>query len=177
MLDAVVPRKQLKHWPTPTPSGGRGCPIGLGVNLNVTETEPATEMTSVAGTAPAGVLATPPTYLRRPLRRFADGSRPPTPEGSLHGFPGGDVATPIHPSTGRPSLPPSSSARSPIGPLRSVLSLTGGLRVYRVPETKRRAVQVVPLCRWPDICGRGPLTPHTWPRTFWSKPISTFGLS
>ena len=50
----------------------RGCLIGLGVNLDVTETEPATEMTSVAQAAPATVLTTAPTFLRRLLRRLAD---------------------------------------------------------------------------------------------------------
>ena len=72
--------------------GARGCPIGLGVNLDVTETVPATEMISVAQAAPARVITTVPTFLRRLLRRFADCSRPPTPEGSLPGFPWGDVA-------------------------------------------------------------------------------------
>src|SRR5436190_13736585 len=41
-----------------TPSTGRGCPIGLGANLDITEAAPATDMTSVAGAAPAKVIAT-----------------------------------------------------------------------------------------------------------------------
>jgi hypothetical protein len=54
-------------------------------------------------------------YLHHCPRRLADCSRPSTPEGSLPGFPWGDVATPIRPTTGRRSLPPSSSTRSPVG--------------------------------------------------------------
>src|SRR5262245_55358242 len=42
-----------------TPLTGRGCPIGLGVRLSVPQAVPATEMTSVAGAAPARVVATP----------------------------------------------------------------------------------------------------------------------
>jgi hypothetical protein len=76
----------------------------------------------------------PPTYLRRLLKWFASGSRAPTPEGSLLPFGQGTVATPIHPITGRPSLPPSSSTRSPIGSSCESLSLTGGLRAYHVPR-------------------------------------------
>ena len=90
-----------------TPLTGHGCPIGLGVHLSVTTAEPATEMSSVAAVAPARVVTTPPTYLHHSLRRLADGSRPPTPEGSRPACAGGDVATPIRPITGRPSLPPS----------------------------------------------------------------------
>jgi hypothetical protein len=71
-------------------TGIRGCPIGLGVNLSATAAEPATEMVSVAAGAPARVLATPPTYLPPSLRRLADGSRPPTPGGSLPTFVGGN---------------------------------------------------------------------------------------
>src|SRR5262245_39951708 len=100
----------------------RGCPIGLGADLGVTAAEPATEMTSVAGAAPARTVTFPPTDLRRPLRRLADGSRPPTPRGSLLAFARGDVATPVRPATGRLSLPPRSSPRSPVGSPRGSLS-------------------------------------------------------
>src|SRR5262249_57341097 len=85
-------------------------------------------MTSVAEAAPATVVATALTDLRRLLRRLADRSRPPTPEGSLPGFPWGDVATPIRPITGRHSLPPSSSTRSPVGSPCGSLSLPVGVR-------------------------------------------------
>jgi len=33
------------------------------------------------------------------------------------------------------------------------------------------------LGRWRDICGRGPLSPGTWPRTVWFRPDSLFGLA
>ena len=78
------------HRPT-TPLPGHGCPNGLGVNLSVTTAVPATEMTSVAAVAPAKVVATLPTVLHHSLRRLADGSRPPTPEGSLAPFGWGSV--------------------------------------------------------------------------------------
>src|SRR6266436_1619924 len=53
-----------------------------------------------------------------------------------HGIlsPGG--STPIRPVTGRPSLPPSSFTRSPIGPPYGLLSLAGGLRAYHVPQAE-----------------------------------------
>src|SRR5439155_6113606 len=109
----------------------RGCPIGLGVNLGVTATVPATEMISVAQAAPAGVIATSPTDLLCLLRRWADGSRPLTPEGSRPAFARSDVATgstPVRPVTGRRSLPPSSLTRSPIAPPYGSSPRAGGRR-------------------------------------------------
>ena len=91
---------------------------------------------SVARAAPAEVITTSPTDLHCPLRRLADGSRPPTPEGSQHGFPWGHVATPIQPITGWRSLAPSSCTRSPIGSPCGSLSLAGGLRAYHVASPK-----------------------------------------
>jgi hypothetical protein len=129
----------LRH-PT-TPLTGRGCPIGLGVNLSVTEAGPATEMISVAAVAPAKVVATSPTVLHHSLRRLADGSRPPTPEGSRPACAWGDVATPVRPITGRLSLPPSCSTRSPIGSSYDWLSLAGWLRAYHVPRVKQGRVR------------------------------------
>jgi hypothetical protein len=79
-------------------------------------------MSAVAAVAPAQVVATWPSYLHHSLRRLADGSRPPTPEGSLPAFAWGDVATPIRPITGRPSLSPSSFTCCPIGSPRGSLS-------------------------------------------------------
>jgi hypothetical protein len=137
-VPARYERTRLRR-PT-TPLTRRGCPIGLGVNLDVTEAVPATEMTSVAEAAPATVVATAPTFLRRSLRRFADRSRPSTPEGSRPGFPWGAVPTPIRPITGWPSLPPSSSTRSPIGSPYGSLSLAGGLRAYHVASLKPRGL-------------------------------------
>src|SRR5262249_36486559 len=92
-----------------------------------------------AGAAPAEVIATSPAYLLCPLRRLADGSRPPTPEGSRPAFAWGEVATPIRPITDRHSLAPSSFTRSPIGRPCGRLSLAGGLRAYHVPRRKWRA--------------------------------------
>jgi hypothetical protein len=123
-----------------TPLTRRGCPIGLGVHLSVTAAVPATEMSSVAAGAPARVITTPPTYLHPSLRRLADGSRPPTPEGSLPPFGWGDVATPIRPITGRPSLAPSSFTRSPVGSPCGALSPKGGLRAYHVAPRKPRGL-------------------------------------
>jgi hypothetical protein len=174
-VPARYDRARLRRPTTPLPRRGR--PIGLGADLSVTAAEPATEMMSVAAGAPARVVATPPTDLQPCLRRLADGSRPPTPEGSLPGFPWGHVPTPIRPATGRRSLPPSSSTRSPIGSPCGSLSPRGGLRAYHVASLK-------------PLRGLGPAsTPvarrlrrvssehPAWPRTFWSKPVSTFGLS
>jgi hypothetical protein len=133
-VPARYDRARLRRPTTPLP--GRGRPIGLEADLSVTAAEPATEMPSVAAGAPARAVAILPTYLHHCLRRLADGSRPPTPEGSLPSFPWGDVATPIRPATGRPSLPPSSSTRSPIGSPYGSLSPRGGLRAYHVAPPK-----------------------------------------
>ena len=122
-----------------TPSTGRGCLIGLENNLGVTTAEPATEMSSVAAVAPAKAIAASPSYLQHSLRRLADGSRPPTPEGSQPACAWGDVATPIRPITGRPSLAPSSPTRCPV---RSSYDSpccprTAGQRAYHVPQVEQ----------------------------------------
>jgi hypothetical protein len=57
-----------------------------------------------------------------------------TPEGSQLAFARGDLATPIHPITGWPSLLPSSHACRPIGLSCDSLSLAGGRQVYHVPR-------------------------------------------
>ena len=119
-----------------TPYGTRW-PLGLGVHLSVTAAEPATEGTSVAAVAPAWAITTPPTYLHYCLRRLADGSRPPTPRGSLLACARGDVATPIRPITGRPSLSPRSFTRSPIGWSCDLPTPRGGLRAYHVPRVEQ----------------------------------------
>ena len=64
--------------------------------------------------------------------RLAVGSCPPTPEGSRLAFARGDVATPIRPVAGRPSLPPSSFTRRPIGSPCGGPTLAGGRRAYHV---------------------------------------------
>ena len=71
---------RLPHWPWGQP--GRYCG-SAGYRDD-----------SVAGAAPARIVAIPPTDLLCPLRRLADGSRPPTPEGSLPAFAWGDVCNP-----------------------------------------------------------------------------------
>jgi len=108
-------------------------------------------MSSVAAVAPARVITTPPTVLHHSLRRLADGSRPPTPEGSLLPFGWGDVATPIRPITDRHSLAPSSSTRNPIGSSYDSLSLAGGLRAYHVASLKPRGLgpASTPVARHP----------------------------
>src|SRR3954451_20214466 len=125
----------------------RGYPIGLGVNLSVTATGPATELISVAQAAPAEVIATSPTVLLRLLRRLTDGSRPLTPEGSRPAFAWSDVAigsTPVRPVTGRPSLPPSSSTRRPVGSPYGWPTLAGGRRAYHVASQESSWVRPRP---------------------------------
>ena len=90
---------------------------------------------AVAGAAPAWIVTIPPTDLLCPLRRLVDGSRPSTPEGSRPAFAWSDVAigsTPVRPVTGRPSLPPSSFTRRPVGSPYSGPTLAGGRRAYHV---------------------------------------------
>jgi hypothetical protein len=119
------------------PVGGHAVnPIGLGTNLGVTTAVPATEMTAVAAGAPATAITAVPTSLQPSLRRLADASRPPTPEGSRPAFAGGDVPTPSRPITSRRSLAPSSSTRSPVGRPYDLPTRKGGLRDYHVPLTE-----------------------------------------
>ena len=111
-----------------TPLTRRGRPIGLGVNLDGTTAEPATEdrRRPHLRTLPSetDLLCLP--------NRFAVGSCPPTPEGSQPAFARGDVSTPIRPVTGRPSLPPSSFTRRPIG--SSCESLSSARRATGLPR-------------------------------------------
>ena len=94
----------------------------------------------MAAVAPAKAVTTSPTSLHHCLRRLADGSRAPTPEGSQPACAWSPVATPIRPITGRLSLFPSSSARRPIGSPCGSLSQTGGRRVYHVASPKPRGL-------------------------------------
>src|SRR5262249_54646586 len=91
-------------------------------------------------------------------RRLAARSRPPTPEGRLPGFPRSDVATPIRPITGRPSLAPSSFTRRPVGLPRGSLAFGEGRGVTHVPRRKPGGA-VRASGRWRAICGRGTLKP------------------
>jgi hypothetical protein len=157
----------------------RGCPIGLGVNLSVTATGPATELTSVVQAAPAEVIATSPTVRLCLLRRLADGSRPPTPEGSRPAFAWSDVAigsTPVRPITGRHSLPPSSFTRSPIDSPWGSSPLAGGLRADHVASRKRAWVRSR-LDAGGSSSAPGEIgTPGPGHVPFWSQPVGTFGL-
>jgi hypothetical protein len=156
-----------------TPLTRRGRPIGLGVNLDGTTAEPAAEdrRRPHLRTLPSetDLLCLP--------NRLAVGSRPPTPEGSQPAFARGDVATPIRPVTRRPSLPPSSFTRRPVGSPYGWPTLAGGRRAYHVASQEsswvRPRLDAGGTSSAPDeftASGPGHLP-------FWSKPISTFGLS
>ena len=117
---------RLRRPTTPLPRRGR--PIGLGVDLDGTTAEPATEdrRRPHLRTLPSetDLLCLP--------NRLAVGSCPPTPEGSRLAFARGDVSTPIRPVPGRPSLPPSSFTRRPVGSPYGWPTLAGGRRAYHV---------------------------------------------
>src|SRR6185295_5504610 len=83
--------------------------------------------------ARAAPRALPPASdLLCPPSRLAVGSRPPTPEGSQLAFARDSISTPIRPVTGRPSLPPSSFTRRPVGSPYGWPALAGGRRAYHV---------------------------------------------
>jgi hypothetical protein len=160
-----------------TPLTGRGCPIGLGVNLDVTTPVPATEMIiNGGGDRTSGIIAIPPTDLLCPLRRFAVDSRPSTPEGSQPAFAWGDVATPIQPVTGWPSLPPSSFTRSLVGSPYGPPTLAGRLRAYHVASREPSWVRPRLYAGGPSSAPGECKAPGPGHVPFWSKPISTFGL-
>ena len=75
------------------------------------------------------------------LQRLVELSRAARPEGSLPAFAWGDVATPIRPITGRPSLAPSSSARLRVGRPCGFPTPKGRRRVYHVPSMYREKVR------------------------------------
>ena len=152
-------------------------------------------MLSVAEAAPARIVTIPPTFLHCPLRRLADGSRPPTPRGSPPPFGWGDVPTPIRPITGRRSLAPSSFTRCPVRSSYDSLCCprTAGQRAYHVPQVEPRG-----RCRSRLFAGGTPSAPGEFGPPgpdhvpFWPKPNfaaaprrarlspfcnSTFGLS
>ena len=130
-----------------------------------------------AGAAPARIVTIPPTDLLCPPRRLAVGSRPPTPEGSQLAFARGDVSTPIRPVTGRPSLPPPSFTRRPVGSPRGGPTLAGGRRAYHVASQEsswvRPRLDAGGTSSAPDeFAASGP--GHV---PFWSETVSTFGSS
>ena len=160
------------HRPT-TPLTRRGRPIGLGVNLDGTTAEPATEdrrgphhgrcrPRQICFAPCAGWLSVP---VRRHPREVSSLSR------------GVMSSTPIRPITGRPSLPPSSFTRRPIGSPCGWPTLAGGRRAYHVASQEsswvRPRLDAGGTSSAPDefaASGPGHLP-------FWSKPVSTFGLS
>ena len=128
-----------------------------------------------AGAAPRALP--PASDLLCPPSRLAVGSHPPTPGGSQLAFARGDLATPIRPITGRPSLPPPSFTRRPVGSPCGWPTLTGGRRAYHVASQESSWIR-------PRLDAGGPSSaPDEFAASgpghipFWSKPISTFGLS
>src|SRR3954468_11309475 len=100
-----------------------------------------------AGAAPARIVTIPPTDLLCPPRRLAVGSRSPTPGGSRLAFARGEVSPPIPPVTGRPSLPPSSFTRRPVGSPYGGPTLAGGRRAYPVASQESSWVLPPPHAR------------------------------
>ena len=159
------------HRPT-TPLTERGRPIGLGVNLDGTSTEPTTEdrrgphhgrcrPRHICFASRVGWLSVP---IRQHPGEFSSLSR-------------GDLATPIRPITGWHSLPPPSFTRRPVGSPCGWPTLAGGRRAYHVASQEsswvRPRLDAGGTSSAPDeleASGPGHLP-------FWSKPISTFGLS
>ena len=156
-----------------TPLTRRGLPIGLGVNLDSTTAEPVTEFRR----RPHPRTSPPGTVLLCLPNRLAVGSHPPTPGGSGLAFARGDVSTPIRPATGRRSLPPPSSTRRPIDSPCGGPTLAGGRRASHVASREsswvRPRLDAGGTTSAPDeLAASGP--GHV---PFWSKPVSTFGLS
>src|SRR5262245_57056678 len=111
-----------------------------------------------------------------PPSRLVVGSYPPTPEGSQLAFARGDVATPIRPITGRPSLPPPSSTRRPIGSPCGWPTLAGGRWASHVASQDsswvRPRLDAGSASSAPDeLAASGPGHVH-----FWYKHISIFDL-
>ncbi len=128
-----------------------------------------------AGAAPRALP--PASYLLCLPSRLAVGSHPPTPGGIQLAFARGDLATPIRPITGWRSLPPPSFTRRPVGSPCGWPTLAGGRRAYHVASQEsswvRPRLDAGGTSSAPDeleASGPGHLP-------FWSKPISTFGLS
>jgi hypothetical protein len=126
LANALLTARGCRHWPgrQPTRYCGRA----------------GYRKDAVAAGAPAKGLTTAPTVRPPCRRRLAGGSRVPTPEGSPPACAWGDVATPIQPMTGWPSLPPSSSTRCPVrlSDDSPCYPRTAGQRAYHVPPVERR---------------------------------------
>jgi hypothetical protein len=106
---------RLPHWPWGQP--GRYC-----------------DRAGYRRSAGAAPRALPPASdLLCPPSRLAVGPHPPTPGGSQLAFARGDLATPIRPITGRPSLPPPSFTRRPVGSPCGEPSFAVDLSQFSVP--------------------------------------------
>ena len=117
-------------------------------------------------------------HLQHLLYRFLRGSRAETPQGSLPACASGDVATRIHPITGRPSLFPTPLPAPPSVGLAASLPRVEeqyGLTTFRKVDTDGLGA----------LCPPGALGVHdkvlsrlcTRSSAFWLKPSSIFGLS
>ena len=152
--------------------------IGLEDNLYVTTGEPTTEPSEAA---PARHITRPPTYLRLLpqvglLTVYYANTRGKSP-GFRRGMMLPCGSTPIRPITGRPSLAPSSSTRSPIGGSCDRFSewqlvVTRG--DYGLATFRRcHGVGYVALLRRRlDNCAGGVRSLRTWPGTLRSKRLS-----
>ena len=85
-------------------------------------------------------------------------------------------STPIRPATGRPSLPPSSSTRRPLGPPYGGPTPKGGRRAYHVPRTYQGWFRLCLFAGGSTAAAGEGEHPCTGPLTFWFKPLSAFGL-
>jgi len=85
--------------------------------------------------------ALPPPTSACLLQRLIELSRAARPEGSRPPCGWGNLATPVRPITGRPSLAPSSSARLGIGRPCGFPTPKGPRRVYHVPPMYREKVR------------------------------------
>jgi hypothetical protein len=139
----------------------------------------------VAGAAPGRVIATRPTYLRRPLRRLRDDSHPPTPEGSLPACAWSDVALRRNPYPHHYSTAFAFSLLLYLLPRRLALRLAFPRPPWCTGQGRQQAYHVPPMYlsgkaasarRWLDICAAGVRGLRTWPPTFWSKRFSSLRL-
>src|SRR5262249_11343721 len=126
------------------------------------------------GAAPASIAAADISAL--PPESVGHGSRVTQDHGEVSPLswgvmsPGG--STPIRPATGRPSLPPRSFTRRPIGPSCERLSLAGGRRAYHVPPTYRGwGGSQLSAGGAASACGEFG-APHPGHVPFWSKRVS-----
>ena len=85
-------------------------------------------------------------------------------------------STPIRSIIERPSLPPSSFTRRPIGISYREPTPKGGRRAYHVPRTDHGWVRLCLFAGGSTATAGEEGSPCSWPLTFWFKPVSVFGL-